>query len=589
MNMHIAYWIFYGIVTLLFGAVLELNKNTLVGWFLLIAIAIAFPVIYMTKLSNCRWFTKALGWVVYIALFFGILLLTWPPVKAVPASDDPKPEQTGTIMTADGLVRGVYSKDHTVEVYAGIPYAKAPVGELRWRKPQAPEPWDGILECDHFAPMSMQTTNLPIYDSLVRIIGYSDYKISLRDNYIPPVSEDSLYLNVWKPAGEHEKLPVLVYIHGGTLQSGQAWTKDYDGKSFAENGIVTVNLAYRLGVFGYYTDMELMAEEGTTGNYGLLDQIKALEWVRDNIAAFGGDPDNVTIVGESAGSACIDALCVSPLAKGLFRRAVLESSTLSSVTPPHSYRDFETALKSGQSLKERYNCSNVQELRKLDAKTIVGELSTQHYLTNDGYALLDSPYNTRMSGVHNEEALLHGYNLEESGPFIMFSHANMKNYEGRVRAYFKEYADDVIAIYNPTNNKEADEYWAIIYGAVFFNYPHYCLNRIAVKQGIPVYEYLFTKSNGMLSSWHSGELIYVFNNLQGTKLFDDVDYRLSDTMHSYWANFATDGDPNGEGLPPFPQNTDSVHLLELGDRVQVINEPFLALYEVMDRMYGFEI
>ena len=587
--MHIAYWVFYGIATLLFGAVLELNKNTIIGWILLVILAVIFPVLYMTKLSNGRWFVKLIAWLAYFALFFGILLATWPPVKAVPASDDPKPEQTGTIMTEDGLVRGVYSKDHTVEIYTGIPYAKAPVEDLRWRKPQDPEPWDGILECDHFAPMSMQTTNLPIYDSLVRIIGYSDYKISLRDNYIPPVSEDSLYINVWKPAGEHENLPVLVYIHGGTLQSGQAWTKDYDGKSFAKNGIVTVNLGYRLGVFGYYTDMELMAEEGTAGNFGLLDQIKALEWVRDNIAAFGGDPNNVTIVGESAGSACIDALCVSPLAKGLFRRAVLESSTLSSVNPPHSYRDFETALKSGQSLKERYNCSTVEDLRQLDAKTIVGELSTQHYLTNDGYALLDSPYNTRMSGVHNEEALLHGYNLEESGPFIMFSHANMKNYEGRVRAYFKDYADDVLAIYNPTNNKEADEYWAIIYGAVFFNYPHYCLNRLAVKEGIPVYEYLFSKSNGMLSSWHSGELIYVFNNLEGKKLFDEVDYKLSETMHSYWANFATNGDPNGEGLPAFPQNTNSVHLLEFGDQVQVIDEPYLALYEVMDRMYGFEI
>lgn len=587
--MHIAYWIFYGIVTLLFGAVLELNKNTIIGWILLVILAVIFPVLYMTKLSNGRWFVKLIAWLAHFALFFGILLLTWPPVKAVPASDDPKPEQTGTIMTEDGLVRGVYSKDHTVEIYTGIPYAKAPVGDLRWRKPQNPEPWDGILECDHFAPMSMQTTNLPIYDSLVRIIGYSDYKISLRDNYIPPVSEDSLYINVWKPAGEHENLPVLVYIHGGTLQSGQAWTKDYDGKSFAKNGIVTINLGYRLGVFGYYTDLELMAEEGTAGNYGLLDQIKALEWVRDNIAAFGGDPNNVTIVGESAGSACIDALCVSPLAKGLFRRAVLESSTLSSVNPPHSYRDFETALKSGQSLKERYNCSTVEDLRKLDAKTIVGELSTQHYLTNDGYALLDSPYNTRMSGVHNEEALLHGYNLEESGPFIMFSHANMKNYENRVRAYFRDYADDVLAIYNPTTNKEADEYWAIIYGAVFFNYPHYCLNRLAVKEGIPVYEYLFSKSNGMLSSWHSGELIYVFKNLEGKKLFDEVDYKLSETMHSYWANFATNGDPNGEGLPTFPQNTNSAHLLELGDQVQVIDEPYLALYEVMDRMYGFEI
>ena len=586
--MHIAFWIFYSIVTLLFGAVLELNKNTIVGWLIFAALAVAFPILYMTRIKDARAFAKLLLWLGYFAVFFGILLLTWPPVKAVPASDDPKPQATGAIMTDKGLVSGVYSKDHTVEIYTGIPYAKPPVGELRWKAPQDAEPWDGVLVCDHFAPMSMQGTHLPIYNSIARIIGYHDYKISLSDNNIPPVSEDSLYLNVWKPAGEQHGLPVLVFIHGGSLQTGQTWYNDYNGKSFAENGVVTVNMGYRLGVFGFFADQELLDSDGTTGNYGLLDQIKALEWVRDNIEAFGGDPDNVTIVGESAGAVCVDALCVSPLAKGLFRRAIMESSTLASVEPPHSYRSLDAALRSGQDLKERYKCSSVEDLRKLSAKDIVNEMNSQHHCTVDGTVLPDTPYNLRKSGYHNEEAIIHGFNLEESGPFIIFSHAKLKNYEGRVRAYFGEYADDILALYDAKTDEDADKYWAEIYGAVFFNYPHYCLNRLAVQEGIPAYEYLFSKSNGMLSSWHSGEMIYAFHNIpEDSKLFDEADRRLSDIMHGYWINFAKTGDPNGEGLPEFPQNTDSKHLLELGDEVKTIDEPYTGFYEIMDRWQGF--
>ena len=179
-----------------------------------------------------------------------------------------------------------------MEVYAGIPYAKPPVGELRWREPQDPEPWEGVLAADHFAPMSMQPQNAAWYSSMAQIIGYHDYEISLDDNFRDLNSEDALYLNIWKPAGEQENLPVLVYIHGGSLQTGQPWYADYSGEGLARKGVIVVNMGYRLGVFGFLADEELMAESpnGTTGNYGLLDQIKALEWVRDNIAAFGGDP-----------------------------------------------------------------------------------------------------------------------------------------------------------------------------------------------------------------------------------------------------------------------------------------------------------
>ena len=278
-----------GIVFLLMLAVLELNKNTLLGFLLTIAATALFVFLRGRAAGGGLRF---LCWVGWIALFALILFLTWPPVKAVPAVEGKSAGRTQIVTLRDGQVQGVLTADGAVEVYTGIPYAAPPVDELRWREPQDVESWDGVRLCDHFAPMSMQPTNLPIYDSLAQIIGYHDYKISLKDNFRAPVSEDALYVNVFKPAGAAEGLPVYVYIHGGSLQTGQPWYGDYRGENLAREGAVYVNFAYRLGVFGYLADEELMAESenGTTGNYGLLDQIKALEWVRDNIARFGGDP-----------------------------------------------------------------------------------------------------------------------------------------------------------------------------------------------------------------------------------------------------------------------------------------------------------
>ena len=587
----IGFCIVASILFFLMAAALELNKNVLIAFPLLIAATALFFWMIMKVLHGGKWYWKALSWIGWIGSFILIFLLTWPPVKPVPAYEGKTPVRTEAVSTRYGAVRGVVIQSGNVELYAGIPYAKPPVGELRWREPQDPESWNGILEADHFGPMCMQPTSVPIYDSLRQIIGYHDYRISLSDNYTPPVSEDGLYLNIWKPAGKTEKLPVLVYIHGGSLQTGQPWYDDYSGKGIAaaENMIV-VNFGYRLGVFGFYADRELMEESsnGTTGNYGLLDQIKALEWVKENIGSFGGDPENITVAGESAGAACVSALCTSPLAKGLFSRVILESSTVASVEPPHSFRLFDEAIASGAELKTRYGVQTAAELRALDAKTLVDEAYTQHHITVDGYVLTETPYESYRKGVHNEQQILHGYNSEESGPFIILNHASLKNYEEKVRAYFKEYADEVLALYDPKTDAEADDYWAKIYGAVFFNYPHYCLNRLAQNNGIPVYEYCFSKQNGRLGAWHSGELIYCYGNIpEDSKLFDETDRTLSGTIMAYFRNFAATGDPNGEGLPAWEQSADSTKLLGWGDTVEMKDENFLALYAVMDRMQGW--
>ncbi len=586
--------IFRRIITVLlfalFFVILELNKNTFWGWILLLVATVCFFAVFESGRLKGRPFMKVLCWAAYFGLFAGILFLTYPPFKRVPATLSGDLKETAVITLDDGRVSGVLDESLGVELYAGIPYAAPPVGDLRWKEPEDPEPWDGVLKADTFAPMAMQPRNVPIYYSLERIIGYHDYKwFDTSDNYRPEVSEDALYVNVWKPEGDVSDLPVLVYIHGGSLQTGQTFFKDYSGKGLARDGVIVVNMGYRLGIFGYLALEELAAESpnGTTGNYGLLDQIKALEWVRDNISKFGGDPDNVTLAGESAGAASVSALCTSPLAKGLFRRVILESSTVASKIPPHSYRSFGEALESGREVKEKYGAATLEELRSLPAEKIVGSADTEHHITVDGYALVEDPYVSYSKGVFNEEATLHGFNSEESGPFIIFDGADMGNYERKVRDYFGDHSDEVLALYPAKTDDEASEYWAEIYGAVFFDYPHFVYNRLAAENGIPTYEYYFSKNNGAIGSWHSGELIYAYGNIpDGAANFDDSDRALSEIFKGYFLNFIKNGDPNGEGLPRFDVNDDSVSYLELGDEVAPIKEKDrkIGLFEILDLM-----
>ena len=574
----------------LFLAVLELGKFTAAGWVLAAAVLAGFYLLRRNVLKEASAARRLLSWLGLAAALGLVLWISYPPVRRVPAVSGRDPRKTGIVTVAQGHLRGVYTPDGAVEVYAGIPYAEPPVGDLRWKEPQPKAPWEGILEADHFAPMSMQTQNGPLYSSLAQIIGYHDYEIRPDDDYRPPASEDSLYLNIWKPAGDVSGLPVLVYVHGGSLQTGQPWYADYSGEGLARLGAVVVNMGYRLGIFGFFADEALAAESPnhTTGNYGLLDQIQALRWVKENIAAFGGDPDNVTLAGESAGAASVSALCTSPLAKGLFRRAVLESSTVASPEPPHSFRLWEEAVRSGNELKARYQARSLAEFRALPADNLVGEADTQHHMTIDGYALTELPYESYRAGRYNGEALLHGFNREESAPFIIFAHARLKNYEKRVRSSFGEYADEVLALFPASTDEEADRNWADIFSAAYFTYSHYCLTRLAAANGLPVYEYFFTKENGRLGTWHSGEEVYLYGNIPAdSRLYGARDYALSDQMRGYFVNFIRTGDPNGGDLPRWEKSTDGRMLLELGEEVRPAEDPFLKLYGILDKMQGF--
>ncbi len=579
------------LAAVVFAFLLEIGKHTLAGWILTAVLLAAYAFFRLTRFRELSRGKKALARLGLVAVFSLILLISWPPMKRVPAVDAARPEETGVVTVAQGRLTGVYTKDRAVEVYAGIPYAEPPVGELRWKEPQPAGPWEGVLKADHFGPMSMQTVHSAYYDSVYTMVGYHDYRISLRDNYRPAVSEDSLYLNVWKPAGEQKDLPVLVYIHGGSLQTGQPWFADYSGEGLAREGIVVVNMAYRLGVFGFFADAELAAESpnGSTGNYGLLDQIEALRWVQANIAAFGGDPGNVTVAGESAGSACVTALCTSPLAKGLFRRVTAESSTVTAPEPAHSFRLMDEALAAGAATKKRFSASSVSDLRKVPAEKIVSELNSHHHMTVDGYALTETPYESYAKGIHNEEAQFMGFNSKESAPFILFQSVTTENYPKMIRSVFpEELAKRVLALYPYATNAEARKAWAEVFSALFFVYGHFCWQRQATENGVPTYVYYFTKENGRLGPWHSGEEIYLYRNIpERSLLFNSRDRELSLEMSGYFLNFIRTGDPNGAGLPVWEAGSDAYRVMEFGETTGMTDFPYREMSAILDELQHF--
>ena len=593
---NVLFWIFFPIISLLISALLIFYLDLANGPLVLFIIEIIVLVAAITMriiLRKKRFVFRMIPFLSIILIDAIILPLAKPTTEQLRAVNYPNVEKTEVMHLANGDIQGVLNKDKDVEVYAGIPYAKAPVGDLRWKEPQDVENWDGVKDCSYFAPKAMQDVGNSVINTLVDIYSskawHPDYNMEPNQN----MSEDCLYLNIWKPHTNETNLPILIYIHGGSLKSGSSAFSDYNGESMAKKGVIMITIAYRLGVLGYFANESLKAESihHTTGNYGLLDQIKALEWVNNNAAYFNGNKDNITIAGESAGSSCVSALCTSPLAKNLFKRAIGESSSLVVSKAPHTYRTYDEAIENGNKIMEEFNCHSIEELRKIPAESLVNTKYQISEMTLDGYALEKNPYDVYLEHNNNEEALLNGYNVKEADAFVvptyLFSPTNKDNIKERLILLFgEEIANKVYTLYEGKINEDAFTAFNEIYSVLWFINPHHSWSNMAINSGVNVYRYQFTKDNKYHDNYHAGELIYAYGNVKNDThgyRYDDIDLALSETMLSYWANFAKNGNPNGEGLPTWNQyqnNGDKV--MELGRTVGPIDDKYLSLYPLIE-------
>lgn len=447
------------------------------------------------------------------------------------------------VSTAFGPVSGTESQDESIEVYKGIPYAAPPVGDLRWRAPQPPSKWTEVRVCDTFGPRALQK------------------------NDRPGQSEDCLYLNVWaKRDRSNSKRPVMVWIHGGGFTQGSGHRAGYDGTELAKRGVVLVTINYRLGALGFMAHPALSAEspQGSSGNYAILDQIAALKWVRENISNFGGDPDNVTIFGESAGGTSVYLLTATPLSKGLFHKAILQSPWLDPVIfrplnksnengPPAEQDGIEEAKKVlGKDTKDV-----LTKLRSMPATEILQKVKQRWPVTTDGWVFPKDPHQIYADGEQHDIPVIVGTNRDEGTMFApreAFG-GNLESFRAAMAERYGKRGDQVANFYDP---KTKDNLWKVAVqqiSDVWFIHPSRSFARAMQQQKSPVYMYHFTKPVwGWMGAAHAAEIGYVFGNLNDPK---PDDASLSNAFMDYWVQFAKTGNPNFKGRTHWPAYTTS--------------------------------
>ncbi len=457
-------------------------------------------------------------------------------------------QQPLPVKVNEGLLQGV--SEDGLTVYKGIPFAAPPVGDLRWKAPQPAAKWQGVKQTTKFAPSPMQGGNPP-----------------------SGKSEDCLYLNVWTPAkSAKEKVPVLVWIYGGGFSFGSTSEPVYNGDKLAKKGVILVSIAYRVGQFGFLAHPELSAEnpDHISGNYGLLDQIGGLKWIQKNIAAFGGDPDKVTIFGESAGGISVSMLCASPLAKGLFRGAISESGgsfgpTRPTTFPGENMKTLKQAETEGQSYVQKAGVSSIAELRKLPADKIpTGFGMGGGWPITDGYVIPDDQYKIYEAGKYNDVAVLIGYNSDEGASFS--PGRTPEKYVNGVKFRYGKFADDLIKAY-PVDSNSVPKTARDLARDAAFGWQTWSWARLQSKTGkSKVYYYYFDQHPDYpkdsplygYGSPHGQEVAYVFNHLDASNpQTTKSDIEISDAMSTYWTNFAKYGNPNSVGVPQWPAFSDA--------------------------------
>ena len=453
-----------------------------------------------------------------------------------------------------GLVEGTV--EDGLRIYRGIPFAAPPVGDLRWRPPQPAAKWEGVRAAREYGRACMQT-NAAISN-------------------LPAPSEDCLFVNVWTPSAAGQRLPVMVWIHGGGFVAGTPAEKLYHGEWLATKGVVVVSVGYRLGVFGFLAHPGLSAEseQRVSGNYGLLDTIAALRWVQTNIAAFGGDPAQVTIFGESAGAIAVSQLAASPLAKGLFHRAISQSGgsfgpVRAGGGPGENMQPLTTAEKGGLDWGASIGASTVTALRSLPAERIQAAAQRQRGLwwpITDGWVIPDDQYRLYEAGKYHDVPVLIGYNSDEGASFG--PPGSQQAYLDGVRQRYGQFADRLLAAYPGGDTPAARKTGRDLTRDTAFGWHTWTWARLQNKTGTSkVFLYYFDEHPDYPSdspragfgSAHASELPYVFRQLRehNRPPATPVDEAMSDLLRTYWTNFAKTGDPNGGSLPKWPAFTNA--------------------------------
>ena len=450
------------------------------------------------------------------------------------------------IQVENGPISGLKDAGSGVISFKGIPFAAPPVGDLRWKAPQPVEAWEGTRECTDFGPSPMQAAPAPF-------MFWSEEFLIPKE----PIGEDCLYLNVWTRADtEADQLPVLVYIYGGGFRSGGSGCAIYDGSAMAEKDVVFVSLNYRVGVFGFLAHPELTAESeyGSSGNYAILDMVAALEWVQRNIQRFGGDPGNVTIAGQSAGSFAVNFLTASPLAKGLFHRAIAQSGASFVSSPLRPEMTLEDAEQLGVAFGEGLGAASLAELRALPADSIFGARGGMSAPFVDGHVLPESVMEAYQQGHQNDVPVIAGWNKDDR---LMGRAQPADGFREQVESRFGDLAGEYLAVYPASTDDEAARSQFDMSRDESFGIQGYMWAKVQTAAATsPVFLYNFHRElpahtpETQFGAFHTGEVVYAYDNLHTLdRPWEAVDQEIANLMSSYWVNFARSGDPNGPGLP----------------------------------------